>query len=340
MENATSLKNEQNKKRAGLYNPNKYELNNHKNLSQTSYLSNIVPTDEKLLRETVLRVRPLSINYEDSWGYIIQATRYGGFKWYDHHNKSLIFFGRKSENDPILVVPSFFAEQKYLANIVTLVQKTIKAPRTVLKNIKPEDVESFLPFGFRPYKKDESWCPEARFDDQTYPQLVIDLKNVEKKKGNRYKKLRTALNKKPKITIRKYNETDKNDVLEIFALKDGTSNNTVERSKGIYYASHIMYLASNLDKFVIIDNETKNIIGFTATSDISSINTTLVASLFKPGFKIASVWGIYQTLIIKYLQGFQKINLGGSETSGSYNFMRRTFQPVIKLKKTHLVYKL
>ncbi len=329
MENAAKLKNIQNEEKKTC----------PQSQHPTSYVSKIIPTDEKLLRKTVLHIRPRSINYEDSWGYIIQSTRYYGFKWYDPHTDSLIFFGRKSDTDSTLVIPSFFAEPKYLAQVINHVQNTKKAPQTILKNINPQKLTNLIPYGFRKYKKNEGWCKEARFDDQTYPQLVIDLEKVTKKRGQAYKKLRTALNKKPNITIRKYNKFDKKAVLKIFALKDENSKNNLKKSKGAYYASHIMYLTSNLDKFVIIDNETKNIVGFTATSDISSVNTTLVASLFKPGLKVVSVWGIYQTLIKKYLQGFLKINLGGCETIGSYNFMRRTFQPVKKIKKTHLVYK-
>lgn len=341
MENDARLKNEQKKrKKACFCNTDMYELNYIEDQQHTSYLKKITATDKELLRRTVLLVRPNSINYEDSWGYIIQATRHGGFKWHDPQTGSLIFFGKKSVINPTLVIPSFFAEPKYLSYVINLVQKTTGALQTVLKNINIEDVKNYLAYGFRPYKKNEGWCKEARFDDQTYPQLVIDLEKLAKKRGKTYKKLRTALNKKPNIVIREYHENDKNDVFDIFALKDRESQKPFKKANGMYLSSHAMYPASNIDKFVIIDNITGKIIGFTATSDITSQNTTLVASLFKPGFKIASVWGIYKTLMIKYYQGFQKINLGGCETIGSYNFMRRTFQPVNKLKKTHLVYNL
>src|SRR6266700_6963841 len=83
-------------------------------------LSKICLTDKELLQKEIIRIRPESKNYEDSWGYIIQATRYGGFKWYDSHTHSLIFFGRKSQNDPTLVIPSALAEPEYLGSIVDI----------------------------------------------------------------------------------------------------------------------------------------------------------------------------------------------------------------------------
>ena len=99
-----------------------------------------------------------------------------------------------------------------------------------------------------------------------------------------------------------------------------------------------MYPDADLDKFVVTDNNNDKIIGFGATSDISSETTAFVALLFKPGNTTAHVWTLYQTLVTKHLQGFQRANLGGCETEGTHNFMRRTFRPVEQLQRTHLVY--
>jgi hypothetical protein len=301
-------------------------------------LSKITPSDKKLLLQAVLQFRPGSKNYEDSWGYVIQATRYGGFKWYDAKTGFLIFFGKKSGSDSTLVVPTFFAEPEYLAFIISKVEVALKAEHTIVKNVNAGETGSFTRYGFRRYKKNESWCAEARFDDQTFPQVVIDLKKTIEAKGTRYQNLRTTLNKKPNMVIRKFHETDHDAVLELFALKDGNSKDSSEKLKGMYYASHAMYPKAALKKFVIIDKETNELIGFTTTSDISSANTALVAAIFRPGVKIASTWGIYNTLQIKLQEGFVRINLGGNETKGPYNFMREKFRPVKELKKTHLVY--
>ena len=307
-------------------------------LHSLNFISEITPADQVLLQTIVEHMRPESKNYEDSWGYIIQATRYNGFKWYDPSTNSLIFFGRKSDSDPTLVVPNFFAEPKYLANAVNKVQHELKAQQTVLKNINPSESASFFPYGFRRYKKGEKWNTFAPFDDQTYPQLVIDLKKLSDLQGKVYKKLRILLNKKLKLIIREYIDEDINKVLDLFAYKDGNTKIKIRKAKGMYYVSHIMYPTADIDKFVIIDKTTNEIVGFTAISDITSKNTAYVASIFKPGTKIASIWGIYQTLIKKYQAGFHLINLGGCESEGTYNFMRWLFQPVEQIEKTHLIY--
>jgi hypothetical protein len=301
-------------------------------------LAEITPADKGLLRETVRIRRPQSKNYEDSWGYVIQATRYHGLKWHDQETGSLIFFGRRSETDPTLVVPSFFATPAELTAIVNHVQYKLNVPQTIIKNVSPEDVTSLRPYGFRPYQESEGWSAEARFDDQTYPQQIVDLQKLMEKRGNAYHHLRKALNKYPDVTIRTYQETDKDDVLAIFAAKDGSTRRTQERPKGMYFESHAMYPEADIDKFVTIDNGSGEIIGFSATSDISPLTTASVASLFRPDATKARIWCTYHILAKKYDEGFQLANLGGSEFEATYLFRRRTFRPAEELEKTHLVY--
>lgn len=302
------------------------------------FLTNITSSDKEILLKISSRLRPDSINYEDCWGYIIQATRYGGLKWYDPTTESLIFFGRKSDTDATIVVPVFFAEPKYLAHVIKIVQETLKAPQIILKNINPQDVDKFMLYGFHPYNETQGWSAEVRFDDQTYPQQIVDLQKLVVPKGKAYHQLKKSLNKKPYVSIRRYNESDKDNVLHLFALKDGNARDSIEREKGMYFVSHAMYPDADIDKFVIIDKKTNEIIGFTATSDISTSNTALVASIFKVGVRIASIWGIYHTLLIKYREGFALANLGGCETEGTYVFLHRNFRPIEELSKTHLVY--
>jgi len=308
---------------------------------QTHWLANkrpIAAADKGLLQKAVKQRRPKSKNYEDSWGYVIQATRNNGFKWYDRQNKALIFFGRKKSSDSRLVVPTFFAEPKYLAQVLDTLQKELKTTKTIIKNVNVEEITTFLPYGFRAYKDNESWDSFARFDDQTYPQQVINLDSLALHKGGPYKNLRTALHKNPALSIRKYSSDDKEKVLDLFALKDGNTPDSKDKTMGMYYTSHALYASADVDKYVICDKTTGGIIGFTATSNISPKTAAYVASIFKPGIKVASVWGIFHTLLIKHQEKYKYMNLGGCETEGTYNFMRRTFQPEEKIKKTHLVY--
>ncbi len=303
-----------------------------------SYVSTITPKDKKLLKKSVQLFRPNSIRYEDSWGYIIQATRYGGFKWYDPKTGSLIFFGRKSFDDETLIVPNFFAEPDYLIKVVNKLQDILQVSKTILKNINPNEISQFIPYGFREYAINERWNTQYKFDDQTYPQVILDLKKVIPAKGRMFHPLRKALHKNPNVAIRKYKVSDKKAVLEIFALNDGNKLSAPEKESGMFFASHVMYPAADIDKYVITDNKTNKILGFTATSDISPKAVSLVASLLKPNTGSMGVWAMYQTLVKKYLEGFQIVSLGGSETENTFKFKLEKFHPVELLYKTHLIY--
>jgi hypothetical protein len=316
------------------------KTNNKQNLglgsaSQIASFSRITRDDKKLLQAAVRKFRPESTNYEDSWGYIIQATRNKGFKWYDPANGYLIFFGRKSENDQTLIVPNYFADSDSLVRILNQINLIEKPPQVILKNIHTDEVANYNSYNFYPYHDNQYWSDEARFDDQTYPQLIVDLKRTYTAQGKSFRKLRSILNKKPHLSIRPYRNSDKNAVLNLLTLKDSSSQKHTNR---VYYTSHKMYPTADLGKRVIINELTGELIGFTATSDITSQTTTLVAAIFKTGVKVASIWGIYQTLAIKYHEGFEKINLGGYETIGSYNFMREKFRPVEQIERIHLIY--
>lgn len=301
--------------------------------------STIVQDDKVLIQEAVRRWRPDSKNYEDSWGYVLQSTRYDGFKWYDPDNGSLILFGRKTKNDPTLVVTNFFATYSYLAHVIKIVQDAYQAPQTILKNVNSKDVSSLVPHGFRPYKKSEFWNKNYRFDDQTYPQLIVELQNINELKGREYRLIRKTLRKDLQTHIRPYRDSDKDEVLAIFSAIDGTTDKSLlEQAKGTYYESHAMFPSADLDKFVIVTNTTDAIIGFNTFSAITTETTASVACLFKPGAGVISVWGLYQSLMAMYQKGFQRVNFGGSETEGSYNFIREKFRPKEEIEKTHLVF--
>ncbi len=299
------------------------------------YVSKITSADKELLGKTVSLIRPDSKFYEDSWGYIIQATRYGQCRWYDPSTGSLIFFGRKTTS-PELVVPIFFAKPKYLGAILTEVLTALNIPQAILKNANPADISDFLPYGFRQYRAGECWSTLYPLGDQTYPQLIVDLQQLMKHRGDAYQNLRTTLNKKNGFSLRKYAESDREAVIDIFLAVDKQHHILPKTAPG-YFETHEMYPDSETERFVIIDDSHK-IIGFTATSEISQKTTALVAALFQPDIKGVCTWGIYKTLEAQYRKGFQLANLGGCGSKTVYLYKREKFRPIEEIEKTHLVF--
>jgi hypothetical protein len=302
-------------------------------INKSLHLSSISPKDKALIAEMVQRYRPESKYYEDSWGYIIQSTRFSGFKLHDPVNNSLIFFGRKSASDNTLVIPSYFAPKEQFIKMISDVLKSDESNKLILKNVNLSEIGEFIKCGFREYKDDEFWFEDARYDDQTFPQLVVDLTKLKEARGKKYYKLRSVQNKLKNLLLRNYNMEDKNDALNLFRLKDGQTH-------GMYYSSHEMYPDAPLDKYVTVSKNESKVIGFTALSRVSSDTVALVAAIFNTTYKSSSVWGIYKTLMIAHVQGFKYANLGGTERAGVNNFMKEKFRPVDEIKKTHLIFDL
>src|SRR5207249_4271886 len=87
---------------------------------------------------------------------------------------------------------------------------------------------------------------KLRWYDQTFPQLLIDLKVLIENKGSDYRKLRKYLHRGGcKYQIRSYQAQDQEAVLNLLALKDSIT------SSQRYSASHDMYPSSATEKYVI-----------------------------------------------------------------------------------------
>lgn len=303
----------------------KSQLSSSIDLSE-NYISKLNEQDKNLLEEMVRDIRPASKAYEDSWGYIIQATRYNGFKLWDFDSKTLIFFSRKPEDEKTLVVPNFFAKPDSLIKVFPKVIALKHCNKIVLKNIDSRNVERFLRLGFRQYAQNENWDKFTKYDDQTYPQPIVNITQAIKMMGNKYRNLRNQVRRNGIYQLRSFNDSDLQEVLTILKRKE----------KGKYFDSHVMYPTADLEKFVVTFN---NVIeGFIAVSSISSATFALNASIILSKHRGVGVWASYQVFLKKKLEGFKYVNLGGSENPGTYTFKEWNYKPSTYLNRTHLVY--
>lgn len=303
--------------------------------------SRIAPTDRVSLRDLIHQHRPNTTFYEDSWGYIIQATRHGGFKLSQSRGDFVAFFAYKSRERDTLVVPSFFGSAAQLAQAARLACAKYGLP-VVLKNIAPCNAPSFRAYGFRGYENGEMWSPEAPFDDQTFPQVLVELGGLVHCQGGNYRKLRNVLNRQPCFELHPYLDTHREAVIELLRRKDRTAR---AGSGGLYVQSHEVYLdgaAHGLDRYVVVGND--RVRGFLAMSAITGDTVALCAAIFEEGFKETegikelTPWGIYMALSEKHREGYRFANLGGSESCGTFEFKRQTFNPSMLIHRTHLVW--
>lgn len=316
----------------------KLSSENPSNKQTKPTMSPIKATDKAVLEKTISKTKPFSKNYEDSWGYIIQSTRYNGYKICDPKSNSLLFFGNKSDSNKTPVITNANATINFLKNAIQEIQNTTQQTKVIIKNVDKKEKRNFLKNGFREYTEKEIWDKDAPFDDQTYPQVIIDLEKLYKKRGNTYQHLRTALNKlksRDPIYIRPYKKTDKEDVLKVFSTRD---NKTQSHKKNMYYDSHKMFPDAKLDKYVVCSYNNHAILGFTAISKINSQTVALVAAIFKNKDNYTSTAGTFLTLKRQYEKGYKFANLGGSEAKNMYQFKKEKFIACDEIEKIHLIY--
>ncbi len=106
---------------------------------------------------------------------------------------NLLILGAKPDYS-VIVIPNYFALHETLMYAVQRLHQRTNLP-VVLKNVDPRDFWNLCDLGFRPYEKEERWCESARFDDQTFPQRIIDIEHLITARGSGYQKLRQRLNK-------------------------------------------------------------------------------------------------------------------------------------------------
>lgn len=162
--------------------------------------------DFKKLRSIVDVFYPETIDFELNIGYIEQATRSGCFVASDEN--SIIFCSiRPKDEGNQLIIATHFGPTKFvlLASIADVYSGPI-----VIKNVNTEEIGLLKKLGFREYRLSEAWDSMTRFDDNTYPEQILNTKNISELTGSVYARLREDFSrtlKKYKISIKEYSSS-------------------------------------------------------------------------------------------------------------------------------------
>jgi hypothetical protein len=187
-----------------------------------------------------------------------------------------------------------------------------------------------LTHSFDTYGEDESWDAEIRYDDQTFPQQVIDLARVCEKRGRKYNALRNELNSGPTVSFLHYSaEKHAGLVRKLFAQ---------QQIEG-YYDAHAMYL--NLEttedrwSFVFFVDDT--LVGFSVLDRISPVCVAYNALACDISMRFLATSITHEICVFSYEQGFEFLNMQGSETAGLDRWKRK-FVPSKSIKRVHMLY--
>lgn len=292
-------------------------------------LEELVIGDEKLFRRFVDRYRPSdNLHFEDSWAYTLQATRNWPRKLTD--GDSLFLFSKKV--DGTLVIPNYFSPNKKLIDLVKGLRQNV-----ILKNVDLRDVERLRERGFSVYSESEHWSAEFPYDDQTFPQQILDIDKLMSLKGKNYAVLRRDLHYSRRntgnLTMRKYEpRIDKEKVVILAKLQE-------ERNFGTLDAHRLFFDISTSSSLLSLVFEINGeIVGFTLIDRISNTCIAYNALIYDTKVPQLASRLTYESARVAYERGYTFFNLQGSETA-NLDRWKRKFNPAKAIHKTHLIYR-
>jgi len=294
-------------------------------------ISPLSQDDESLFRSYVKEHRPIdNKDFKDSWLYILQASR--NFPLKIVNEQGLFILSAKSDGTA-LVIPNYFcSKSEDIAEIASQLSMRTKLP-VILKNIDPTDIEELTQLGFDQYQDHEVWDPNSPYDDQTFSQCIVDIKQLLSLKGKPYRNVRRELTYVKSADVEMYDpEKDKEFITSLGRKLD-------KRIPG-FYESHQGFISlesySNLIALVFRINGER--VGFTLSDTISPRCIAFNAVFYDNNFRFISSLLAYETAKHALSRGYQFFNFQGSETQ-SLDRWKRKFNPAYEIKKTHLIWR-
>lgn len=295
------------------------------------------------LKEIVRRSEDDVMDFEYCPGYLLQACR--NLPRVAYVGDNIAFYTKKSKakNAPyVVVLVAGMNRRTALTKLCQNLYTKSKQP-VIIKNIgKEEETPLLQEKYFRRYKTDEFWDDYARYDDNTYPQVVIRNKSLLEMKGKMYKNLREKLSwfqKRYSLEIAPYQETDKkvfHTLLRQWARNMSQTHGLDEKE---LFASHTMYGETKdfYYQYLVYEKAQKKYVGYISLSAISQnvcgYNALIHDFTVKELYKMM----MYKGAEIANRLGFEYTNIQGSENNNQF-VTKSWFVPERLQEKVHLVY--
>ncbi len=311
-----------------------FKAQEHKNFLETSRAQS---QEINFLARLVER-NPYLQDFELCPGYIFQANREGCYCL--KNRTSIVFFTFRYTDQKQLVVTTSFGQEKF-SLIADLINKW-NGP-IICKNVSLSEIMAFKAIGFECYSHSEQWDEFSKFDDNSYPEQIIETNKTSSLEGRHYSSLREELRRserKYEVHLSTYQPAK--HIRVFMKLLERWAEQMKARNGGQkydYIGSHVLFgwKSPFLDSFLIRD-EKDNPIGFLTFSKISA--TTLGFNALINDFSYAHSYRRLMYLGINYAaeSGYQYINIQGSEDRDQY-FSKRRFKADIELRKIHMKFR-
>lgn len=293
-------------------------------------------TFEKMLK------RDNSLDYSDCWAYLVQSTFFGGFKFFD--GKNFVAFTALNPASTIFAITKAVGSNPRQAILsVARMLRERSGEKVIVKNLSEYDHEFLLRNGFEDYRDGDGWNKFYKCDDDTFPELVVNLADLVSLKGGKLKLLRFRLKQfTGQLEMKPYDPPIDFPATE--ALLNKWSVDVKKRYAIMLQVDDVFLHSISLHKkfmleplgTVFIFTSGNDVLGFSMIVPISSEAVALYSTVCDNELDGLSERVYFETMKKAYELGFRYCNLGGSEFESLHNYKLK-FAPFTLIKKKHCV---
>ena len=315
-----------------------------KGSDQDLSLKDLEDDDFIILRELVRRIHTSPpFDFEYCEGYLLQATR--NFPKVLYSGENIVFVTKKQntgDSSYVIVFSEGFDRVDALVQASAYLYRKSNLP-VILKNVDTALMKQLKKLtGFREYKESEGWGEYAKYDDNTFPQIIIHNRSLLNFEGPTYKNLREKLNwfdRRYVLEVVRYSEEHADafdDLLERWARQMQEMHHVAKEE---FLESHYPFreVKNYYYQYLLRDRRSEKWVGYLCGSACSESVFGFNALINDFGIQELYRKMMYKMIEISTRLGFSYTNLQGSETMKQYQ-TKEWFAPDRLIHKTHLLY--
>ncbi len=290
-----------------------------------------------------------TLDFSNSWLYTKQATAFGGNKY--HYNKTLIAFTVYRPH----TLPWAFVQylgKNAMRQAFVLGQKLMKDFNTpiIFKNLTEKQYSELVSYGCQDYRPGDGWNAFYRYDDDTFPETIVETDRLCSLQGRSYHSIRSRIRQfyKNNIRVEQYTPSHYSDTLLIlekwltmikYRYEKYLENDPIILHSASIHRNFIEYITKNQDshciaQLIYIDDVPISFaIGYKISNSTLGVYTTVTATDKIKGLSEATTYELVKSALQKK---YKYVNLGGSEFKSLLNFKKK-FNPSIAIQKRHAI---
>ncbi|MDP3742393.1 MAG: hypothetical protein Q8R15_03700 [Candidatus Micrarchaeota archaeon] len=283
-----------------------------------------------------------SMDYSDCWAYLIQSTFFGGFKFFDAKN-FVAFTTFNPASTVFCITKAVGSNPRQAVLSLARVLKERSGEKVIVKNLSEYDHEFLLRNGFEDYREGDGWNKFYKYDDDTFPEPVIDLNELVSMKGGKLKLLRYRLKQfSGPLEVKAYNPSidflNAEKLLEKWRKDIEKRYSEMLKDDDVFLHSVALHRKFMLEPIgnAFLFTSSGVPVGFSLLVQVSAQAVALYSMVCDNELDGLSERIHFETMKKAYEVDFSYCNLGGSEFESLHNYKLK-FAPFTFIKKKHAV---